>query len=117
MTIRNAIASGLVVQWLLLAMPSAADPASAGVDGTRVQFCWALGKFDHTAYFAHAEVREDRQASFTELLDISGIDHDAVQCRLADEGSLRPLRAQLMKNWSDSEFEIVDTTFLSDLDY
>ncbi|MBR1121419.1 hypothetical protein JQ628_07815 [Bradyrhizobium lablabi] len=115
MTLRNAIASSLVLQWLLLAVPAA--PALSAADGTRVQFCWALGKFDHTVYFAEAEVREDRQTSFTELLDISGIDHDLVECRLSDSGSFRSVRAELMKTWADSEFEIINTTFLSDLDY
>jgi hypothetical protein len=29
----------------------------------------------------------------------------------------RLARAKLMKNWRESKFEIVNTTFLSDLDY
>ena len=113
---RNAI-FGLLVQWLLLAAPPAANPAFAGVDEASVQFCWALGKFDNTIYFAEVEGREDRQASFMALIEISGIDHDRVECRISDSRSYRLARAELMKSWSDSELEIVNTTFLSDLDY
>ena len=83
----------------------------------RVQFCWAMGKFDHTIYYAEIENREDRQASFDELLQISGIDHHAVKCSTSDSTSHRAARAKLFRNWLESEFEIVNTTFLSDLDY
>ena len=76
-----------------------------------------MGKFDHTIYFAEIENREDRQASFDELLEISGIDHHAVKCSTSDLTSHRSARAKLFKNWLESEFEIVNTTFLSDLDY
>jgi hypothetical protein len=76
-----------------------------------------MGKFDHTIYFAEVENREDRQASFDALLEISGIDHNAVKCTTADQATHVVTRAQLMKDWRDSEFEIVNTTFLSDLDY
>jgi hypothetical protein len=89
--------------------------AAAGQD--RVQFCWAMGKHDHTIYFAEIENREDRQASFDALLEISGIDHDAVKCSTSDAATHRLARARLFKSWSESEFEIVNTTFLSDLDY
>ena len=82
-----------------------------------VQFCWAMGKFDHTIYFAEVENREDRQASFDSLLEISGIDHQAVSCTTADMATHRQARAALFKDWRESEFEIVNTTFLSDLDY
>ena len=88
----------------------AAEPAN-------VQFCWAMGKFDHTIYFAEVENRENRQASFDTLLEISGIDHNAVNCTTSDQATHLVTRAQLMKDWRDSEFEIVNTTFLSDLDY
>jgi hypothetical protein len=83
----------------------------------RVQFCWAMGKFDHTIYFAEVENREDRQASFDTLLEISGIDHHAVTCKTSDAATHRRTRAVLFKEWRESEFEIVNTTFLSDLDY
>ncbi|MBR1274462.1 hypothetical protein [Bradyrhizobium sp. AUGA SZCCT0283] len=86
-------------------------------DRDRVQFCWAMGKHDHTIYFAEIENREDRQASFDALLEISGIDHHAVKCSTSDLAMHRLARAALFKNWRESEFEIVNTTFLSDLDY
>ena len=76
-----------------------------------------MGKFDHTIYYAEIENREDRQASFDELLQISGIDHHALSCSTSDSTSHRAARAKLFKNWLESEFEIVNTTFLSDLDY
>src|SRR3954471_16665603 len=80
----------------------------------RVQFCWAMGKFDHTIYFAEIGNREDRQASFDTLLEISGIDHHAVKCSISDAATPRSARAGLFRNWLESEFEIVNTTFLSD---
>ena len=83
----------------------------------RVQFCWAMGKFDHTIYFAEIENREDRQASFDALLEISGIDHNAVKCSTSDAPTHRLARAALFRDWRESEFEIVNTTFMSDLDY
>ncbi len=82
-----------------------------------VQFCWAMGKFDHTIYYAEVENRDDRQASFDTLLEISGIDHHAVKCTLSDPAAHRQARAALFKDWQESEFETVNTTFLSDLDY
>ena len=106
-----------VIQWLLLTTLPAANPAFAGADEAHVQFCWALGKFDHTVYFAEAAGREDRQASFVALIGISGIDHHGVECRVSDSKSHLLMRDDMMKRWSDSEFEIVNTTFLSDLDY
>jgi hypothetical protein len=92
-------------------------PALAVADQTHVQFCWAIGKFDNTVYFAEAENREDRQASFEKLLEISGIDHHPVQCRFSDLVLHDDERAQILKNWLESEFETINTTFLSDLDY
>jgi hypothetical protein len=106
---------GSAVQLLLAAVLSAANPAIADADETGVQFCWVFGKFDHTIYFAEAEGRVDRQASFVTLIEISGIDYHGVECRISDSRSHRLARNDLMKRWS--EFEIVNTTFLSDLDY
>ena len=103
----------LLLTVLLLAPITSAFAA----DKTHVQFCWAMGKFDHTIYFAEVENREDRQASFDTLLEISGIDHNAVNCTNSDHATHVVTRARLMKDWRDSEFEIVNTTFLSDLDY
>jgi hypothetical protein len=92
-------------------------PSLAVSSESHVQFCWALGKFDHTIYFAEVGDREDRQASFDGLLEISGIEHDTVQCRVSDATSHRRVRAHLLREWRDSELEMVNTTFLSDLDY
>jgi hypothetical protein len=113
----KSVIFGLLVQGLLLAAPPAANPAFAGANEASVQFCWALGKFDNTIYFAEVEGREDREASFIALIELSGIDHDRIECRISDPKSYRLARTELMKSWADSEFEIVNTTFLSDLDY
>lgn len=91
--------------------------AFAAANQNRVQLCWAMGKHDHTIYFAEVENREDRQASFDALLELSGIDHHPVKCSTADPTTHRAARAELLENWLQSEFEIVNTTFLSDLDY
>jgi len=106
-----------IIRLLLISALLAPSQAFADAGQAHVQFCWAMGKFDHTIYFAEVENREDRQASFDELLEISGIDHHAVKCSTSDSATHRLARAQLMKNWLESEFEIVNTTFLSDLDY
>src|SRR5215212_3452882 len=105
------------VRLLSITILLAAIPGYAAAEQARVQFCWAMGKFDHTIYFAEIENREDRQASFDALLEISGIDHLAVKCSTSDSATHRLARAALFKNWLQSEFEIVNTTFLSDLDY
>ena len=102
---------------LLTAVLLAPNSALADAEQARVQFCWAMGQHDHTIYFAEVENREDRQASFDTLLEISGIDHHAVKCSTSDMATHRLARAALFKNWRESEFEIVNTTFLSDLDY
>jgi hypothetical protein len=106
-----------IIRLLLIATLLAPGSAFADAEQARVQFCWAMGKFDHTIYYAEIENREDRQASFDELLEISGIDHQAVKCSTSDSTSHRSARAKLLKDWLESEFEIVNTTFLSDLDY
>ena len=106
-----------IIRLLLIATLLAPGSAFADAEQARVQFCWAMGKFDHTIYYAEIENREDRQASFDELLEISGIDHQAVKCSTSDSTSHRSARVKLMKDWLESEFEIVNTTFLSDLDY
>ena len=106
-----------VIRLLLSAALLAPNFAYAAAEQNRVQFCWATGKFDHTIYFAEVENREDRQASFDALLEISGIDHHAAKCSTSDLATHRVARVELFKNWRASEFEIVNTTFLSDLDY
>jgi hypothetical protein len=113
---RNVRALVPVIQLLFLAALPAASPAFADADAVRVQFCWAVGKFDKTIYFAEAEDREDRKTSFEALIKISGIDHYAIECRSSDLKSHRLERIDLMKRWSESEFEIINTSFLSDLD-
>ena len=105
------------IRLLMIAALLAPGSAFADAEQARVQFCWAMGKFDHTIYYAEIENREDRRASFDELLQISGIDHHAVKCSTSDSTSHRLARAKLFKDWLESEFEIVNTTFLSDLDY
>ena len=107
----------LVIRLLSIAILLAPISAYAAPDQAHVQFCWAMGKFDHTIYFAEVENREDRQASFDSLLEISGIDHHAVKCNTSDLATHRLARVERLKNWRESEFEIVNTTFLSDLDY
>jgi hypothetical protein len=108
---------GQAARLLLIAALLAPNFAHAGSEPAHIQFCWAMGRFDHTVYFAEIENREDRQASFDTLLEISGIDHDAVNCTTSDLATYRVARARLMKDWRDSEFEVVNTTFMSDLDY
>ena len=106
-----------IIRLLLTAALLVPNFARAAEQQDRVQFCWAMGKFDHTIYFAEVENREDRQASFDSLLEISGIDHHAVNCTTSDPETHRRSRAALFKDWRESEFEIVNTTFMSDLDY
>jgi hypothetical protein len=115
MTIRNLIASCSIVG--VLAPLLATSPARADSSEISAQLCWAIGKYDHTVYFAEIEGREDRQASFASLMEISGLYPQSIECRIQDLKSHRLARAALMKQWRESEFEIVNTTFLSDLDY
>ena len=117
MTPRIVNLSGPLARLLLISVLLAPNFAHAGTDQSHVQFCWAMGRFDHTIYFAEIENREDRKASFDTLLEISGIDHDTVNCTMSDLATYRSARARLMKDWRDSEFEVVNTTFMSDLDY
>ena len=104
-----------VVRLLLIAVLLAPIPALATC--CSVRSAPTIGKFDHTVYYAEVENREDRQASFEALLEISGIDHHAVNCSTLDLTMFRLTRTALVKDWLESEFEVVNTTFLSDLDY
>ena len=106
-----------MVRLVLFVLLSASQLAPAHAEQTVVQFCWCMGKYDNTVYFAEIENREDRQTSFEELIEISGIDHCPVQCRTSESASHRLLRPLMLKNWLESELETVNTTFLSDLDY
>ena len=116
MTIRNLIASRSIVAVLVFSPLLAASPVRADPDQS-AQLCWAIGKLDHTVYYAEAEGAADRQASFASLMEISGLNPLGVECRIEDRKSHRSTRAALMQQWRDSELEIVNTTFLSDLDY
>lgn len=77
------------------------------------QLCWAQGKYDLTIYYAEANGREDRSESFAEFLRISGIDFDDLSCKIdltSDQ------RMRLFDNWKSRELEVINTTFMSDLD-
>ena len=81
------------------------------------QFCWAVGSYDRTVYFASIEDREDRSRSFHDLLYISGIEFTACRCVLQDLADHRSFRSEMVESWRRAELEVVDTNFLSDLDY
>ncbi len=85
--------------------------------GGSVQFCWAMGHFDGTVYMAEAENREDRRQHFADLLTISGIEYGVVHCISEAIEADDPVRRRLLKAWRSAELEVVDTTFLSDMDY
>jgi hypothetical protein len=89
----------------------------ASAEEVRFQICWTRGTYDQTMYFAEAEAHFDRQQSFTDLLDLSGIDHGPVACRISDPAEHSSLRARLAKHWTASALSIINTTFLSELDY
>ena len=84
MTVRNLIASCSIVHMLVLSPLLAANPARAGSSEISAQLCWAIGKYDHTVYFAEIEGREDRQASFASLMEISGLYPQSIECRIQD---------------------------------
>ena len=88
MTIRNLIASCSIVG------VSHFSPCSLQIRRSRTPVksaaaCWAVGKHDHTVYFAETEGREDRQASFASLMEISGLYPAIVECRIQDLKSHR----------------------------
>ena len=98
-----ALAGLLVALWIV-------SPATGG---DALQFCWVQGRYDLTIYYAETEGREDRSESFAQLLRISGIDFDDVHCRT---GLAVRERTQLFEVWRRRELEVIDTTFMSDLD-
>ena len=65
------------MRWLSAALGigliHAAMAAAMTTDTT--QFCSVKGMKDNTIYYAEATGREDRSASFADLLTISGIEH------------------------------------------
>jgi hypothetical protein len=95
----------------------AATQTARSADTPTGQLCWAVGKFDNTVYFAGIEGREDRSASFASLIEISAIEAFPVKCLTLPLASYRALRAMLVEEWREAELEVIDTTFLSDLDY
>lgn len=101
---------------LLLMMTAAAPPAPAA-DRDTGQLCWAIGKFDQTVYFAGIEGREDRSASFASLIEISGLETFPVRCATLPVADYRRLRRRFIAEWKEAELEVIDTTYMSDLDY
>jgi hypothetical protein len=113
--IRNVLKRLIFLAEVVVLSITGLSTAKASV---HVQFCWAIGSFDNTAYFAEAEGREDRSISFGDLLEISGIDHREVRCSIfLDQRSHQMFRKQIIQRWLDHELEVVDTTYMSDLDY
>jgi hypothetical protein len=92
-------------------------PLHAGTPAQTAQMCWGIGLHDRTVYHASIENREDRGDSFLELLRISGIElatHECVTLRLA---AFAAYKQRMIENWRRAELEVIDTNFLSDLDY
>lgn len=106
-----------MIRLVLITFLLATQLAPGYAEQATVQFCWSLGKHDNTVYYAEVEGGEDRQKSFEELIEISGIDHHPVQCRNLNKASDGHLRAQMFKDWLETELDTVNTSFLSDLDY
>ena len=92
--------------------------ATASITSTdTTQFCWVKGMKDNTIYYAEATGREDRSASFADLMTISGIEHTGPIC-FRDETELALRRkADLLVEWLDAEWEVVNTTYMSDMDF
>ena len=98
-------------------VPVLAAPLNARAEDGGAQMCWAIGRFDNTVYFAEIEEREDRAASFAELLEISGIENLGVHCARQDVHAHRRFKRHMISDWRDLELEVINTTFMSDLDY
>jgi hypothetical protein len=81
------------------------------------QLCWTVGKYDNTVFIAGIDGREDRAASFASLIEISGVEAPPAKCASLPVAGYRALRALLVEEWMDAELEVIDTTYLSDLDY
>lgn len=95
---------------------AAAFAADARVE-PKTQFCWAIGEYDDTAYYAEAEDREDRSTSFQDFAEIMGIVHTGVHCRTRDAATHQSLRPKILGAWRAAGLSPVNTTFLSDMDY
>ena len=81
------------------------------------QFCWVVGAYDNTVYYAEVANREDRSQSFASSIDISGIGHAGVYCENLSHSDYPQRREALFKAWQDMGYERANTTFLSDLDF
>jgi hypothetical protein len=92
-------------------------PVSPAADRDTGQLCWAIGRLDDTVYFAGIEGREDRSESFASLIDISGLETFPARCVTLPVKDYRRLRRQLIAEWKHAELEVIDTTYMSDLDY
>jgi hypothetical protein len=106
--VRNPILPGL-----LAAIASFSPMGSPKGDILQSQFCWVQGRYDLTIYYAENIGREDRSESFGELLRISGIDFDDLSCK---QNLSAEQRMRLFEDWKRKELEVIDTTFMSDLD-
>ena len=114
MTYRLFIVAAMSIVFTVQAHSVAYDSQQFSLSGQR---CWAFGPLDNTVYFAEIEHREDRSKEFESLMDISGVDHLPITCVTEQIRKHREQRAEFLRQWSRSGMEIVDTTFMSDLDY
>jgi hypothetical protein len=101
----------------LIAFVTLSSCLHALAENGAAQMCWAVGRYDSTVYFAEIEGREDRSGSFAELLEISGIENTGVRCVQQDIRSHRRFKRQMINDWRNLELEVINTTFMSDLDY
>ena len=100
-----------------LLLVTAPVPPALTADRDTGQLCWAIGRLDDTVYFAGIEGREDRSESFASLIDISGLETFPARCVTLPVKDYRRLRQQLIVEWQQAELEVIDTTYMSDLDY
>jgi len=107
----------LVRALMALFLVTAAAPPVLASDRDTGQLCWAIGRLDDTVYFAGIEGREDRSASFASLIEISGLETFPPSCLTLPVNDYRSLRQQSIAEWRQAELEVIDTTYMSDLDY
>jgi hypothetical protein len=81
------------------------------------QLCWVIGAYDQTVYCAEIADRQDREESFAVQVEYFGIEHTGVQCYDYLATVYETRRAAMFEHWRSKKLEIVNTTFLSDLDY
>jgi hypothetical protein len=94
---------------LLIAL-SIVSPAT-GEDA--LQFCWVQGRYDLTIYYAETEGRDDRSEALPSSCASAGSTSMTFHCKTALAARER---AQPFEAWRRRELEIIDTTFMSDLD-